>query len=143
MNLPLVIHCREAHQQLIEALRSQKNVSGVIHCYTSHWTNAEQYLTMGFYLGFTGVITFPPLKKNPQAQEDLWEVVRRLPLDRILLETDCPYLAPLPHRGKRSEPWMVIETAKKIAELRGISLTEVAAATTANAYRLFTKIVHN
>ena len=96
---------------------------------------------MGFYIGFTGVITFPPLKKNPQAQEDLLEVVRRMPLDRILLETDCPYLSPIPYRGKRGEPWMVEAMAAKIAELRGISLEEVATATTANARQLFTKII--
>jgi TatD DNase family protein len=95
---------------------------------------------MGFYIGFTGVITFPPQKKNPQAQEDLLEVVRRMPLDKILLETDCPYLSPLPYRGKRGEPWMAEATAQKIAELRGITLEEVLRATTDNALRLFTKI---
>jgi Tat protein secretion system quality control protein TatD with DNase activity len=76
------------------------NLTGTVHCYTSNWHYAEQYLQMGFYIGFTGVITFPPQKKNPQAQEDLLEVVRRMPLDKILLETDCPYLSPLPYRGK-------------------------------------------
>ena len=138
-NLPMVIHCRNAHQYLIEILLTEK-VTGTIHCYTSNWANAEQYLKMGFYIGFTGVITFPQLTANPQAQADLLEVVKRMPLDRILLETDCPYLSPLPYRGKRGEPWMIEETAKKIAELRGISLAEVLEATTANARRLFTKM---
>ncbi|HLD34861.1 MAG TPA: TatD family hydrolase, partial [Patescibacteria group bacterium] len=88
-----------------------------------------------------GVITFPPQKKNPKAQEDLLEVVRKMPEDRILLETDCPYLSPVPYRGKRGEPWMVEATASKIAELRGMTLEGVLAATTANAKRLFAKIL--
>lgn len=183
MNLPMVIHCREAHEHLIEVLRSivipidpprggerrnpltlatdrssdsstssagwadsarndsaKPELRATIHCYTSNWVNAEQYLAMGFYIGFTGVITFPPLKKNPQAQEDLLEVIRRMPLDRILLETDCPYLSPIPYRGQRGEPWMVEAAAQKIAELRGISSEEVAQATTENALRLFDRI---
>lgn len=144
LGLPIVIHCREAHDHLIEILRSVQNDSkklrGTIHCYTSNWQNAEQYLAMGFYIGFTGVITFPPQKKIPQAQEDLLEVVRRMPEDRILLETDCPYLSPIPYRGKRGEPWMVEATAAKIAELRKMTLAAVLEATTVNAQRLFTKI---
>ncbi len=144
LNLPMVIHCREAHQFLTEILKQvqgDKPVRGTIHCYTSNWQNAEQYLAMGFYIGFTGVITFPPQKKNPKAQEDLLEVVRKMPEDRILLETDCPYLSPVPYRGKRGEPWMVEATASKIAELRGMTLEGVLAATTANAKRLFAKIL--
>ncbi len=143
MNLPMVIHCREAHEHLTEILQAtsyQLPASGTIHCYTSNWANAQKYLSMGFYIGFTGVITFPPLKSNPQAQADLLEVVTKMPLDRILLETDCPYLSPVPYRGKRGEPWMVEATAAKIAELRGISLAEVMEATTQNAKRLFTRI---
>jgi TatD DNase family protein len=96
---------------------------------------------MGFYIGFTGVITFPPQKTNPQAQTDLLEVVRRMPFDRILLETDCPYLSPIPYRGKRGEPWMIEATAAKIAELRGVTVDEVLKQTTENARRLFTRIV--
>ncbi|MSU75650.1 MAG: TatD family deoxyribonuclease [Candidatus Magasanikbacteria bacterium] len=173
MDLPMVIHCREAHSELIEVLtrvngerdlslpsplprrggdgdsfspqqrrerEERSRVLGTIHCYTSNWQNAQKYLSMGFYIGFTGVITFPPLKANPQAQFELLEVVRQMPLDRILLETDCPYLSPVPYRGKRGEPWMVEATAQKIAELRGMSLEEVMLATTENAKRLFTKI---
>jgi len=140
--LPMVIHCREAHQYLIKILQSPaaRAVRGTIHCYTSNWANAKEYLNLGFYLGFTGVITFPPLKANPTAQAELLEVVRNAPLDRILLETDCPYLSPIPYRGKRGEPWMVEATAAKIAELRGLSLEKVLQATTENARRLFTKI---
>lgn len=143
MNLPLVIHCREAHEYLIEILKSSTvtGARGTIHCYTSNWTNAEQYLALGYYIGFTGVITFPPQKANPQAQVDLLEVVKKIPLDRMLLETDCPYLSPLPYRGKRGEPWMIEATANKIAEIRGMLLEEVLEITTANAKRLFTKMV--
>lgn len=143
-NLPMVIHCREAHEYLIEMLRAATNpapLPGTIHCYTSNWTNAEQYLSMGFYIGFTGVITFPPLKSNPQAQADLLEVVVKMPLDRMLLETDCPYLAPIPYRGRRGEPWMIEATAGKIAEFRNLPLAEVLSATTANAKQLFTRIL--
>lgn len=144
MDLPLVIHCREAHQYLTTILSDVRsdgsNVRGTVHCYTSNWHYAEQYLAMGLYIGFTGVITFSPQKKNPQAQEDLLEVVRRMPEDKILLETDCPYLSPIPYRGKRGEPWMVETTAAKIAELRGTTIERVLEVTTENAKRLFTKI---
>lgn len=142
MNLPMVIHCREAHQYLIPILQQPEwqGTRGTIHCYTSNWTFAEQYLKMGFYIGFTGVITFPPLKKNPQAQEDLLEVVRKIPLDRILLETDCPYLSPIPYRGQRGEPWMIEATATKIAELKNTTLEAILETTTHNAKKLFTKI---
>lgn len=140
-DLPLVIHSRDAHAQLIEILNEEKNgLRGVMHCYTSNWENAEKYLGMGLYLGFTGVITFPPKKASPQEQADLLEVVKKIPMDRILLETDCPYLAPIPHRGKRGEPWMVEFIAEKIAELRGVSKNEVIVRTTENAKKIFTKI---
>ncbi|OGH80398.1 MAG: hypothetical protein A3I29_00950 [Candidatus Magasanikbacteria bacterium RIFCSPLOWO2_02_FULL_44_11] len=143
-DLPMVIHCREAHPYLIAQLRENINknarLRGTIHCYTSNWTNAEQYLAMGFYIGFTGVVTFPHLKKAPQAQEDLLEVVRRLPEDRILLETDCPYLSPNPYRGQRGEPWMVEATAAKIAELRDSTPSHIMDVTSKNALRLFTKM---
>ena len=140
LDLPMVIHCREAHAELLEVLKTAGNVRGTIHCYTSDWHNAEQYLTMGFYLGFTGVITFPPLKSNPQAQHNLLEVVHKAPLDRILLETDCPYLSPIPYRGQRGEPWMIEATANKIAEVRGILRSTVLEATTKNAQTLFSKM---
>lgn len=142
MNLPLVIHCREAHQPLLEILQSEVGAGarGTIHCYTSNWAHAEQYLAMGFYIGFTGVITFPPLKANPQAQADLLTVVKKMPADKILLETDCPYLAPIPYRGQRGEPWMMEATAAVMAQLRGVTVEEVVQQTAENAKRLFTKI---
>ncbi len=144
LDLPIIIHCREAHQQLTTILREAKhlypNLTGTMHCYTGNWINAEEYLKLGMYIGFTGVITFPPKKSDPKAQEDLLEVVKRVPNDRILLETDCPYLSPIPYRGKRGEPWMIEATAVKIAEIKGITLEEVLRITTENALRLFTKI---
>ena len=144
LGLPLVIHCRDAHEQLLVILSEAKDpsvdISGTMHCYTSNWSNAEQYLKLGLYIGFTGVITFPPKKSAPKAQEDLLEVVKRIPEERILLETDCPYLSPIPYRGKRGEPWMIEATATKIAELRGISTEEILKITTINALRLFSKM---
>lgn len=139
---PLVIHVRDAYEEMIETLRventaRQNPVRGVIHCYISNWKNAEQFLDLGMHLGFTGIITFPPKKSDPSAQEALLEVVRRAPLERMLLETDSPYLAPGAYRGKRCEPWMIEETACKIAELKGLSYEEVARVTTDNARRLF------
>lgn len=144
--LTLVIHCREAsrlnigaHRHLIELLKSDisKIPPAVVHCYTGNWAYAQEYLSLGLYLGFTGVITFPPKKTDPKSQEDLLEVIRNMPLDRIVIETDAPYLAPQAYRGKRSEPWMVEEQVKKIAELRGLSVQEVEDITTKNAKRLF------
>lgn len=143
MNLPLAIHVRDAYSEMVEVLktelkeRDQKQVRGVIHCYISNWKNAEQFLDLGLYLGFTGIITFPPKKSDPQAQLDLLETVRNCPLDRIVLETDSPYLAPGKYRGKRAEPWMVEEVVKKIAEIKGMSFEEVAEQTTKNAQKLF------
>lgn len=170
LDLPLVIHVRDAYEEMADLLRSvipteaegraegslkqtfrdssatlrsarndNKSLRGVIHCYTSDWKNAEQYLAFGLYLGFTGVITFPPKKTDPKAQTDLLEVVKNCPLDRILIETDAPYLAPQAYRGQRCEPWMVEEVAKKIAEIKGLALDEAITATDQNAKKLFTK----
>lgn len=137
-DLPMVIHCREAHDQLIELLEGLEKIPrGTIHCYTSNMTHAQKYIDMGFYLGFTGVITFPPRKTDPEVQLSLLEVVQNIPADRILLETDSPYLTPQINRGKRNEPWLVEEVAKKIGEIRGMSYEEVAELTTHNAKRLF------
>lgn len=147
--LPLSIHVRDAHEETIELLSSLFNLplsegetrgGGVMHCYTSNWTNAQKYLDLGLYLGFTGVTTFPPKKLDPKPQNDLIEVIKNCPLDRILIETDAPYLAPQAYRGERSEPWMVEEVAKKIAEIRGLGVEEVRKITFDNALRLFSKI---
>ncbi len=139
--LPMVIHVREAHQEMVELLSGLSDkIKAVVHCYTGDWHFAQKYLDLGLNLGFTGVITFPPKKSDPQIQLSLLEVVEKCPLDRILIETDAPYLAPNAYRGKRCEPWMIEEVAKKIAELKSISLEEVLASTTQNAKNLFQKI---
>lgn len=140
-SLPLVIHCRDAHDEMIDVLKTLKEQTGTIHCYTSDWEHAQKYLEIGYYIGFTGIVTFPPLKKDPTIQEKLWEVVRNIPIDRLLVETDCPYLAPVPYRGKQGEPWMVEEVIKKIAEIRQESVDYVLNKTTENAKKLFKKIV--
>lgn len=153
LNLPLVFHVRDAHKETIEFLysviptrlanesvASRESLKGVVHCYTSNWQNAQKYLEMGLYIGFTGVITFPPKKTDPQAQNDLIEVVKNCPLDKILIETDAPYLAPQAYRGQRCEPWMVEEVAKKIAEIKQTSLIKVKNATVKNGKKLFRSI---
>ncbi len=146
VDLPLAIHVRDAYPEMIVLLKElmlqyqRKVLRSVVHCYIGNWTYAQEFLALGSYLGFTGIITFPPRKSAPEAQAALLEVVRNCPLDRMVLETDSPYLAPGQYRGKRAEPWMVGEVAKKIAELKGVSYAEVAETTTANARRLFNKI---
>jgi TatD DNase family protein len=141
LGLAMVIHVREAHEEMTDLLSSLTNqIRGTVHCYTGNWHYAQKYLALGLNIGFTGVITFPPKKSDPQAQLSLLEVVRNCPLDRVVVETDAPYLAPNPYRGKRCEPWMVEEVIKKIAEVKGLSPKEVLVATTQNAKNLFQKI---
>lgn len=143
LDLAMAIHVRDAYEEMIELLTelltsvNKTNLRGVIHCYISNWKNAQEFLKLGLYLGFTGIITFPPKKSDPEAQYALLEAVKECPLDRIVLETDSPYLAPSIYRGKRCEPWMVEEVAKKIAEIKGISVEEVVEQTTKNAKALF------
>lgn len=141
-DLPLVIHVRDAHEELIKRLQEQKvSIRAVVHCFTGNWEQAQAYLDMGFYLGFTGVVTYPIKKTNPTVQEQLLEVVDKIPLDRILVETDAPYLAPQAYRGQRSEPWMVEEVVKLFATRRGVSEQEMREVTVRNAKALFTRIV--
>ena len=130
--LPLVVHNREAQREVVELLRREGkgDLRGVVHCFTGNYEAAREILDMGFYLSFTGIITF----KNADSLRD---VVRKLPLNRVLVETDSPYLAPVPHRGKRNEPAHVRFVAQTIAAVRGISLEEVAEATSNNARSLF------
>ena len=128
---PIIIHCRDAYSDLISALKSFSNLpKGVVHCYVGTWADAQTFLAMGFYLSFTGIITFG---KN----SELEKVVQNTPLDRILIETDSPWLAPVPYRGKRNEPAYAVEVAKKIAEIKKIPLAEVETQTTKNAEILF------
>ncbi|MCA1826392.1 MAG: TatD family hydrolase [Myxococcales bacterium] len=124
---PLVVHTREADLETAEILSRELGPDGgVIHCFTSDWAAAQRYLALGMSLSFSGVLTF----KNANA---IREAARNAPLDRIMVETDCPFLAPVPHRGKRNEPAYVALTAAKLAEVRGIGPAEVALATTGNA----------
>ena len=147
-DLPVVIHCRDAHDDqiaLIEkiwgAYKEGEDIRGVIHCFTGTKHDAERYLALGFMLAFGGTITYPPRKSDVAAgKELLTDVVKWAPLDRIVVETDAPYLTPVPHRGERNTPLNVKFVAQKIAELRGCPLEEIAEATTVNARRLFRKM---
>ena len=141
-DLPLVIHVRDAHNHMIELLKSIELPvrRGTIHCYTGNWADAQEYLQLGFYLGFTGVITFPAKKTNPQQQESLWEVIQKMPEDRIVVETDAPYLAPTPHRGKLNQPAFTKHTAEFLAELKGVSFEQICQITTGNFFKLFSSV---
>jgi len=120
-NLPLVIHVRDAHEEMIELLQSLKQpIKGILHCFTGNKEQAKAYLDLGLYIGLGGVVTFPPKKLNPQPQEDLLEAIGMIPLDKMITETDAPYLAPQAYRGERCEPWMVEEVLLFIAQRRGI-----------------------
>ena len=122
-DLPVVIHVRDAHDEMIKRLKSlDKSIRAVVHCYTGNWEYAQEYLDLGFYLGFTGVVTFPPKKTNPQPQLELNQVVEHIPLDKILVETDAPFLAPQAYRGEQCEPWMTEEVVKHIANVRGLGV---------------------
>ena len=129
---PIVIHTREAWEDtltLLEQYWAPHGLPGVMHCFTGNTEQARRSLALGFYLSFGGVVTFPKAT-------DLHEAARTVPLDRILLETDAPYLAPVPQRGKRNEPTFLLHTARKLAELRGLPLEEIARATTENFQRV-------
>jgi TatD DNase family protein len=133
LNKPVLLHCRQAHDDLLEILRqaiSDKRLAarGVLHSFSGTLGQAQEYLAMGFHLGFNGIITFT---------HDYDEVIKTMPFDRILVETDCPYLTPVPLRGKRNEPGYVRYVAEKIADLRGVSFEDVAGMTTTNARKLF------
>ena len=124
---PLVVHTREADEETADILARELGPErGIIHCFTSDWAAAQRYLDLGLYISFSGVVTF----RNADAVRD---AAARVPLDRILVETDCPFLAPVPHRGKRNEPAYVALTAQALASLRGIPADELARATTDNA----------
>ncbi len=129
---PLVIHTRSAAADTLAIMREEKagEAGGVMHCFTEHWEVAQGALDLGFHISFSGIVTF----KNAQEIKD---VARRVPLDRMLIETDSPYLAPVPFRGKLNEPAYVRYVAEEIARLRGMPLEEVAAVTSGNFFRLF------
>ncbi len=129
---PLIIHTRNAAADTLAIMAEEQAhlAGGVMHCFTESWEVAEAALAMGFYISFSGIVTFKSAK-------DLKEVAQRVPLERMLIETDAPYLAPMPHRGKRNEPAYVRHVAEAIAGLRGIPLEQVAEATSKNFYDLF------
>ena len=133
-NLPLIIHTRNAQEDTISIMKeeSAKSTTGVMHCFTESYEMAKKAIDLGFYISFSGIITF----KNA---ESLRETVKKIPIENILIETDSPYLAPVPNRGKLNEPANVIYVAEKIAELKGIPIEEVAEVTTNNFFTLFTK----
>jgi TatD DNase family protein len=133
--LPLIVHTRDADAEtgdILEEEHAKGAFPGLIHCFSSGRAVAERALALGLYVSISGIVTF-------KAAEDLRTIVRDLPLDRLLVETDAPYLAPIPKRGKTNEPAYVAHTAAKVAELKGVSMAELEAVTTDNFFRLFTK----
>jgi TatD DNase family protein len=129
---PLIIHCRQAADDLLRIMDEERarDIGGVMHCFTESWEVAQRAMEMNFFISFSGIVTF----RNAAAVR---EVARAVPLERMLVETDSPYLAPVPHRGKTNEPAYVRHVAAAIAELRATPLTSIAAATTSNFFRLF------
>ena len=132
LNLPVIIHNREAHEQIYELLCAHAPfpAAGVIHCFSGDSATAQKFIELGFYISIPGVVTF----NNALMLHD---AVRATPLSRLLVETDAPFLAPVPFRGKTNEPAYTLYTAQKIAELKDVTLDEVAGQTTANAQKLF------
>lgn len=130
LSLPIVIHDRDAHEDVVRILEEEhaEDVGGIMHCFAGDWAIAERCLALGFYLGVGGTVTY---KNNPVGRE----VVQRAPIDRIVLETDDPYLAPMPFRGKRNEPGYVRYVAEFVAQLRGATFEEIAAVTRTNGLR--------
>jgi TatD DNase family protein len=139
MRLPIIIHCRPSGEsedawddclRLIAEHWAPAGLGGILHCFTGNWTHAARALDMGFMISFAGNVTFPKAQQIRQAAKEV-------PLDRMLIETDSPYLAPVPHRGKRNEPAFVMETARQIGELCGLSTEEIGRQTSKNFYRFF------
>lgn len=130
LNKPVVIHLREAAEDLLKILAEHPELSGVIHSFTGDWALAQKLLELGFYLSVNGIVTF-------EKSQALREAVAKLPLERLLLETDCPYLAPVPVRGRRNEPSFVRYVAQTVAQIKKLSLDDIAQATTRNTQELF------
>ena len=130
LNLPVIVHEREAHEDGMKIVDQFPKVTGVFHCYSGSAEMAKELVKRGWYIGFTGVLTFKNARKAV-------EVASSIPLDRIVLETDCPYMAPEPFRGRRCDSTMVPKMAEKIAELRGLPVEEIARITRENAMRVF------
>jgi TatD DNase family protein len=130
--LPLIIHTREADEEIARILGEERPPAAVLHSFTGGSALAQRALSLGFYLSISGIVTF-------KGADNVRAVAREVPLDRLLVETDCPYLAPVPHRGKRNEPAFVAQTAAFLAAERGIEVAALAAATSENFFRLFRK----
>ena len=130
LQMPVVIHEREACQDVLEVVRKNPVCRGVYHCYSGSAETARELVQLGYYLGFNGVITFDNARRSH-------EVIRSVPLERLLLETDCPYLTPVPHRGKRNDSGLMQYSLQKMAELRGLTPEEMARITTENALRFY------
>ena len=130
LKLPVIIHERDAHEDGMAVIREFSDVTGVFHCYSGSAEMARQLVDRGWYIGFTGVLTFKNARKAV-------EVAASIPLDRIVLETDCPYMAPEPFRGKRNDPGKLYRMAEKLAEIRGVSVEEIHNITTENGKRLY------
>lgn len=134
--LPLIVHTRDAEDDTLSIMRKEMEegaYTGVIHCFTASGAFADAAMELGFYISISGIVTF-------RSAKDLQETAARLPIDRLLIETDSPFLAPVPHRGKPCEPAFVADTATFLAKLRGESVEELGAATSANFRKLFTKV---
>ena len=130
LDLPVILHCRDAMGDMLAILREHLPLKGVMHCFGGSAESAREVLDMGLYIGFTGVITFKNARKPLEA-------LRAVPLDRLLLETDCPYMAPVPYRGQRCDSTMLTETAAVMAREKGVSCAEICRVTAENAARLF------
>ena len=130
LDMPVIVHERNAHDDGMRIVKEFPTVKGVFHCYSGSAEMARQLVNMGWYIGFTGVLTFKNARKAVETAESI-------PLDRIVLETDCPFMAPEPFRGKRNDPGYLYRMAERLAEIRGISVEEVHAVTTDNAKKLY------
>ena len=130
LKMPVIVHERNAHDDGMRIAREFKDVTGVFHCYSGSAEMARQLVDMGWYIGFTGVLTFKNARKAV-------ETAQRIPLERIVLETDCPFMAPEPFRGKRNDPGYLFRMAERLAEIRGISVEEIHRITTENAKGLY------
>ncbi|MFA5133644.1 MAG: TatD family hydrolase [Patescibacteria group bacterium] len=142
LSLPVIIHSRDTHNDIIPILKTYLDAGrlkrrGVLHCFTGSWEEAQRYLELGFLISFTGIITFNPRPSQAKAQEKILEVVKNIPLEKCMIETDAPYLTPEPYRGKRNEPLYVEFVARKIGEIKQMDFNEVAEVTAKTAKYFF------
>ena len=137
--LPIIIHTRDAEDDTAQILRDEMEkgaFTGLMHCFSSSKALAQTAVELGFYISFSGILTF-------KKADELREIARDIPAEKLLIETDAPYLAPIPHRGKRNEPSFVVHTAKTLADIRGLSLETLGEVTSENFFRLFTRAKKN